>query len=210
MVQELDRHAGNLRRAFRRVSVGQFSEALEALHVPPDELGVDLPVANQDPGHRQRDRAVGARSGLDQKLRAFGRLRAARVDDDQPAAGLERLVDEDHLVHVRLGRVLAPQHDQLGLGHVPRGAVLVLTQRQPGGLETRGPAKVAVGRGAASVESPELHPRGVEQTLGAAGGVVQNALRTVGLTKPQQFGGDAVDGAVPVDLLEAVRPRNLA
>ena len=48
-------------------------------------------------------------------VRALGGLRAAGVDHHDPRAPCASLIDETHLVDVRLGDVLAPQHDQSGV-----------------------------------------------------------------------------------------------
>ncbi len=203
--QALDRRRGDaaeVRGAFRRELGHAGRIGLEALHVGRHELVVDQPLAHQHVAQRQRQRAVAAGSQLHQQVGALGRLGAARVDHHQRRAALLGALHVRHLVHVGLGRVLAPQHDQPRVLEVPGGVVAVLAQRQARGLEAGRPAQVAVGGGAAAEQAPEGQAGAVQQPLGAAARVVEDAPRALVAAGGLELARDALQGLVPGDRRE--------
>jgi len=167
---------GDLRGHLGRHRTRHIAEALEAEYVFGNELHIDPAVVDEKPGDCQCQGAIGTRTRLDEQLGTLARLRPARVDHDQLGAAVERLFDERHLMDVRFGGVLPPHHDQAGVGDIPGRAVLVVAQRQASGLEPSRPAQISVGGGTPTVEAPEVQSDTVQKPLGAAAGVVENAL----------------------------------
>ena len=90
-----------------------------------DERLIDPAALEEHVRDRERDGRVGARARLHVQRRAFSRLGAPRIDDDERGAPVERLLDERHLVDVRLRGVLPPQDDEAGVGEIPRRVVLL-------------------------------------------------------------------------------------
>jgi hypothetical protein len=156
-----------------------------AVALVPEDVGVHERLvhhvlAEQDVRQVQRQGEVAPRPRLDQQLGPFGRLGAAGIHHHDPGSCRYGLLDEGHLMDVGLCRILASQQDEPGIGQVPWRAVLVRSQRQTGGFEARGPAKVAVRRGIASKETPERGADAVKQSLRATAAVVEKALAARG------------------------------
>ena len=172
-------HAGDPGGAFRGPGRDAAGEGLEPQHVVPDELRIGQAEGDDQVGQPQSQSAITAGSGLHQEMGPFGGLGAPGIDHHAARALLQGLLQEAHLVEVGLRRVLAPQHDQLRVHQVPGRVVAVVAQGEPGGLQARGPAQVAVGGGAAPEQAPEGHAHAVQHALAAAAGVVQDALGPV-------------------------------
>ena len=202
-VDDLDRDVGDLGDAVRGVLRSHGRVLVEAVNVVANEDIVEGRPRDQEVGDAESEGAVGPGADLDQQLRAFGRLRAPRIDDHHPRPALDRLLDESHLVDVGLGRVLAPEDDQPRVDEVPRRVVAVVAQGQPSRLEPRRPAQIAIGRGAAAEEAPEPRRYLVHQPLGGAGGVEEDAACAVILTGRGQLRRDSVECGLPGDPLEA-------
>ena len=126
-------------------------------------------------------------------------VRRGSIDDDLRAP-VHRLLDEGHLVHVRLGRVLPPEDDEPRVREVPRRVRLVRPEGEARGLEAGGPAQVAVGGRAAAVEPPEGRGDAVHQALRSARGIEEDGLRL--LAERAKPVGDEAEGLVPGDALE--------
>ncbi len=199
----LRRDIGDLGHPLGRVASHHLRKLGETVNVGVDERPVDRRPFDQEMGDAEGERAVGTGTDLHQQLRAFRRLRPPRIDDDHPRPALHGLLDESHLVDVGLGRILAPEDDEAGVDEVPGGIVLVVPEGEPCRLEPGRPAEIAIGRGAASEQPPEVCRQPVHQTLGAAGLVEEDAARTVGVACLREFGGDPVEGHFPGNAFEA-------
>ena len=146
------RHASDRGHALRRVRLYHFAIGVESQHVIRNESVVDLSSPDEEVGEPERQRAVRPRARLDEQVGALGGLGAARVDDDQAAPRLERVVDEDGLMDVGLRWILPPHHDELGTRDVRWIRVLVLSQSEPRRFEACGPAQIAIGGRVAAEE----------------------------------------------------------
>ena len=194
-------HARDLRRPRRRPVTHAVAEGLEAVHVvahegPVDEAALDQRGAR--PRARWRRRCPAAAAGCSAARSAVS-VRRGSIDHDLRAP-VHGLLDEGHLVHVRLGRVLAPEDDEAGVREVPGRVRLVGPQGEARGLEAGGPAEVAVGGRAAAEEPPEGRGDAVQQPLRPAGRVEEDGLRLVP-ERPQPR-GDEIERVVPGDALE--------
>ena len=184
---------------------GQGRKLLEPGHAVPDERFVHRSRPDDLAAQGEGQCPVTAGPRAEPQIGRLGALGAARIDHHQAPARLSRLLDERHLVDIGLGRVLAPHDDQARPGDVPGHAVAIVTQREAGRLESGRPAQVPIGGRAAPVQAPECQTGPVQQTLGAAAGVVKQALRSIGLTDARQLVGDLIQGLVPSDGLESAR-----
>ena len=153
-------------------------EGFVAEHMGRDEGPVHESFRDDQVGKPQGQGAIRAGLGLHQQVRPLGGLGAAGIHHHEGRPAVQGLVHEAHLVEVGLRGILAPHHDEPGVGDVPGGAVAVVPQGQARGLEARGPAEVAVGGGAAAELAPEGQAAPVQQALGAAGGIVEHAPGT--------------------------------
>ena len=195
----LSRHASDRGHALRRVRLYHFAIGVESQHVIRNESVVDLSSPDEEVGEPERQRAVRPRARLDEQVGALGGLGAARVDDDQAAPRLERVVDEDGLMDVGLRWILPPHHDELGTRDVRWIRVLVLSQSEPRRLEARGPAEIAIGGRIAAEEPPEIVRHLVEKALRTACRIEENALRAQRVAGAFELSRNGVEGLVPAD-----------
>ena len=195
----------DVRRPLGGALEGQRRELLEPGHAVPDERFVHRSRPDDLAAQSEGQRPVASGPRTEPQIGRLGALGATGIDHHQAPAGLSSLLDERHLVDIGLGGVLAPHDDQARPGDVPGHAVAIVSQRETSRLESGRPAQVPVRGRTASVQTPERQSGPVQQTLGAAAGVVKKALRSVRLPDARQLVGDLIQGVVPSDRLEAAR-----
>ncbi len=113
-------------------------------------------------GETERQSPVRSGARLHQEFGPLGRFGAARIDDDQLGAAILRLVDQRHLMDIRLGRVLSPEDDQPRVDEIPRRIVPIVAHGETGRLQTGRPAEISIDRRIPTVQTPESWAGGVQ------------------------------------------------
>ena len=181
-------------------------QALEALGVRRDVLGV-VQVLGHDHVHEpQRQRRVGARQRAHVPVGRRGRARQQRVDDHHPRSRLARLLDDRPLVQVGDDRVRPPQHDEAAVEEV-EGAQ---ADERARGLEVPGRRRLPADRplqaaGAELREEAPVHRGALHEPLGAGEAVGEHRLAAVLGDDRAQALGDVRERVVPRDRLEGAR-----
>ena len=177
--------AGDLLRPLRRARAHVLGKFLRHIGVAIEIIPIRLAVAEQAMHHRQRERAVGA--GLDQHREIRLLHRAVHVDidrDDLRAALFARAHRMRHHVDLRVDRIGAPDHDQIGFRHFARIG--------PGDLAGSG-GKTGVGR--------------VDADRGMKAGIFLHVAQTMDAVAHHQTHGAGV--IIRPDRLRAMRPLGL-
>src|SRR5438094_928143 len=115
-----DVEADDRRDRLRGIRLHVLGEPLDAERRPLDVVAVEVTLRDQDVHHGERQRRVGARADHEVEVRLLGGRRAIRIDDDDEGAAGTRLLDERHHVDRRVGRVHAPEDDQVRTHHLLR------------------------------------------------------------------------------------------
>jgi hypothetical protein len=189
---------------------GHLVEAVGVLGQPGDVVGVALDDHGQ---HGRQQEGVGARPQGEVEVGHVGRLRAAGVDDQHPAAGLD-LDLVDHLAGVAeaVGQpgVAADHHQQVAVVDALGGVGRLGPEHLPVDPEV---ARLLLGQGAEVAR--RAHPFHEAEPVGAPGvvplapaAVIGERSRTargrIRVPDGTEAGGDLGQGGVPVDGL--VRP----
>src|SRR5947199_408684 len=115
-----DVEADDRRDRLRGIRLHVLGEPLDAERRPLDVVAVEVTLRDQDVHHGERQRRVGARADHEVEVRLLGGRRAIRIDDDDEGAAGARLLDERHHVDRRVGRIHAPEDDQVRTHHLLR------------------------------------------------------------------------------------------
>ena len=200
---QIGRHAGPSLAPVRRTVCQQRQDFFRAQGMRGDEPVVEQPVALQHVQQAERERCVAARKRLEMQVGLRRGLRPQRIDDDLRGRGFGQPV----LVGVRRGvrRVGAPDQDAARVRRGPRVEALGRIAEQqaprhvPGHVADR--VRLDFGRSQPVKETQRKHVRQQRQRAAVVG--VQNGLRAGSLDHLAQCGGNAREGRLPADALEA-------
>ena len=196
------RYAGDVSHAIERVPLDALEVSLDARRVRSQERLVVEAGADDGARHPEREGGVGARPGLHVEIGGVARVGGARIDHRDARPAFLRLEDEPHLVHVRLGRVVAPDQEVARVGGEARVVMAVGAVGQPRGLQPGRPAEVAVGPRATSELAPERAGEPPERAMAARGLVVEHRLGAVVAAERVEPGRDVGECRVPRHGLE--------
>ncbi len=115
------RHPGDGLGPLRRHLVDVPGELLEPMAIVLDEIVVVKIFLDDRVDHCERERVVRSRANLQPELGFAGDDGLARIDRDDARPAQQRLADVEagFAIRARVGRVVAPVHDELGI-HVAR------------------------------------------------------------------------------------------
>ena len=202
-----DRQAGDSGGPGRAARLQMRLQSLRTIGKPRhvDTIGPVFPES--DVHHRAGQGAIGAGPRRQMQVGRCRRRGAIRVDDDQlgatllPGAG-----DMGHDVDLGGDRVAAPDHDQVGFGHLPR--VDAALHADPGGPTDFGQGRAdrhLLARVAHHVAQP-VDAVALHQAHRAGEIEWPNRLGTMPSGDVGEIGGDAVEGLVPADPAELGGP----
>src|SRR5437867_3713625 len=183
-----------------------LGEPLDAERRPLDVVAVEVTLRDQDVHHGERQRRVGALADHEVEVRLLGGRRAIRIDDDDEGAAGTRLLDERHHVDRRVGRVHAPEDDQVRTHHLLRvvagdgaqGGAPARVRRVDADRAVQAARTERVEEGVARVVLDLAHRARVRER--------QDRLGAVGAEDPAPAPRDLIDRLVPGDRLELAPP----
>ncbi len=202
----LDRTAGDLRRPFGRTRAHMLLELARRVGVFFEILAVRKAIAEQAVHHRAGERAVGAGAHQHGEV---GRLhRAVLVDVDRHdlgAALLSRAHRVGHHVDLRVDRIGAPDHHEVGARHLARIGPGELAgagdEAGPGRIDADRRVKAGVllhmAQAVDAVAHDEAHRAGVV--------VGPDRLAAVFRFRREEFLRDEVERVIPRDRRELAR-----